>query len=64
MPSNKKAETRVPPIIHAYINDLVETGLYGTGPADVVRALIEAGIRDAIAKEIIKVRRTPQGEAD
>jgi hypothetical protein len=60
MAANKKAETRVSPEVHAYLQDLLETGAYGSTDADVVRTLIEAGIRDALAKNIIPVRRLPK----
>ena len=55
--ANKKAETRVSPEVQDYLRDLLDTGAYGSTDADVVRTLIEAGIRDAIARNIIPVRR-------
>jgi hypothetical protein len=55
--ANKKTEPRLPPITHKYLQDLADTGAYGKTPSDVARTLIEAGIRDALAKGIITVRR-------
>ena len=57
MAGNKKAETRVSPETHAYLQDILDTATYGSNMADVVRSLIEAGIREAIEKDIIAVRR-------
>lgn len=54
---NKKAETRVSPEVHAYLEDLRLTGAYGSTSADVVRTLIEMGVREALGKNIIAVRK-------
>jgi Arc/MetJ-type ribon-helix-helix transcriptional regulator len=56
--ANKKVEPRLTPIMHAYLRDLVETGAYGDSPSDVARTLIEIGIRDALAKKLIAIRKT------
>lgn len=54
--ANEKVQPRLAPTTHAYLRDLVKTGAYGTTPSDVARTLIETGIRDALAKNIISVR--------
>ena len=61
--ANKKAQPRLAPETLAYLQDLSETGAYGKNPSDVARTLIEAGIRDALARGIIAVRRRPADEA-
>jgi hypothetical protein len=58
--ANKKVEPRLLPETHEYLQDLVDTGTYGTNPTDVARGLIEEGIRRAIASKLIAVRRSPK----
>jgi hypothetical protein len=60
MVANRKAQPRLAPETLAYLQDLADTGAYGTNPSDVARTLIEAGIRDALAKGIIAVRRATE----
>lgn len=57
MPANRKVQPRLAPETIAYLRDLAQICAYGTNQSDVARALIEAGIRDALAKGIIAVRR-------
>ena len=57
MAENKPVHPRLPPITHDYLRDLADTGAYGSSPTDVARTLIEEGIRQALARKIIKVRR-------
>ena len=54
--ANKRAETRVRPIIHDYIADLVKIGAYGKGPAGVIRRFIEGGIAHALETGVIAKR--------
>ena len=54
--ANKKIDARLQPIMHAYLEDLARVGAYGRDKSDVARTLIEAGIRDAIEKQVIKAR--------
>jgi len=61
--ANKKIEPRLLPITHAYLQDLAETGTYGSNATDVARSLIEEGIRRAIADKIINVRREPAADS-
>lgn len=56
MAENKPIHPRLQPIMHDYLQDLVDTGAYGSNPTDVARTLIEEGIRQALAKKIIEVR--------
>ncbi len=57
MAENKPVHPRLPPTTHGYLQDLVDTGAYGSNPTDVARTLIEEGIRKALAEKIIKTRR-------
>jgi hypothetical protein len=56
MPPNDKIQPRLPPILHAYLEDLADTGMYGKSPSDVARSLIEEGIRRAVADKVIDKR--------
>jgi hypothetical protein len=47
--------------MHAYLQDLVDIGAYGSTPSDVARALIEEGIRRAISQGVIEKRRISRG---
>lgn len=62
MPRNKPVQPRLTATSHAYLQDLVETGAYGSNPTDVARTLIEEGIRRALKDRIIKVRRSKESE--
>jgi Arc/MetJ-type ribon-helix-helix transcriptional regulator len=55
--ANPKIQPRLSEIMHRYLDDLVEIGAFGSSPHDVARALIEAGIRDALSKNLIAVRK-------
>ena len=59
MAVNKKPQPRLSPETLAYLQDLAETGAYGGNPSAVARTLIEAGIREALTRGIIAVRRKP-----
>ncbi len=39
-----------------YIEDLVKTGTHGSDVTAVIRSLVEQGVRDAIDKQLIRVR--------
>ncbi len=54
--ANQKAECRLDPIMHAYLDDLVQIGAYGKDKTNVVRRLIERGIQDLLEKKIISPR--------
>ena len=53
---NDKVPLRIPPILHAYLNDLADLGTYGKGKNGVVRRFIEDGIRRAIEAGVIQKR--------
>lgn len=42
------------PVLHAYLVQLVHDGLYGNGPNDAARKLIERGISDLIDANKLK----------
>jgi hypothetical protein len=54
--ANQKAECRLDPIMHAYLDDLVQIGAYGKDKTNVVRRLIERGIQDLLEKKVIAIR--------
>ena len=54
MAENPKASTRLRPIIHHYLEELVKTGAYGKGKAGVIRSFIETGVRHAIESGVIE----------
>jgi hypothetical protein len=54
--ANPKAECRLDPIMHAYLDDLVKIGAYGKDKTNVVRSLIERGIQDLLEKKVIAPR--------
>jgi hypothetical protein len=55
MPS-PKADLRLPPIMHAYLEDLAKIGAYGKGKSGVMRRFIENGVRTAIERKVIPAR--------
>lgn len=55
MPS-RKAGLRLPPIMHAYLDDLAKIGAYGKGKSGVMRRFIENGVRTAIERKVISAR--------
>ena len=55
MPS-RKADLRLPPIMHAYLEDLAKIGAYGKGKSGVMRRFIENGVRAAIERKVILAR--------
>ena len=56
MARNPKAECRLAPINHAYLDDLAKLGPYGSGKSGVMRRFIENGIRDALEAKVIVPR--------
>ena len=56
MPTSPKADLRLSPIMHAYLDDLAQIGAYGKGKSGVMRRFIENGIKDALEKNVIKTR--------
>jgi hypothetical protein len=56
MADNPKASCRLAAINHAYLVDLAKLGPYGTGKASVMRRFIEAGIKEALEKQVIGKR--------
>jgi hypothetical protein len=55
----RKVQPRLPPLMHDYLQDLVDSGLYGKTPTSVAQKLIEDGIKQAIARNHID-RRKPK----
>jgi len=53
MAENPKASTRLRPVIHAYLVDLVKLGAYGKNKAAVVRRFIENGIIAALEAGVL-----------
>ena len=53
--ANDKVQPRLPPILHAYLEDLADLGVYGRDKADVARSLIEDGIKRALSDKLIEV---------
>ena len=60
MATNKPIQPRLTPATHAYLQDLADTGAYGSNPTDVARTLIEEGIRGALASKVIEVRHAEE----
>jgi hypothetical protein len=56
MARNPKAECRLAPINHAYLDDLAKLGPYGDGKSGVMRRFIENGIRAALEAKVIAPR--------
>jgi hypothetical protein len=59
-----KADLRLPPILHAYLEDLARLGAYGKGKTGVMRRFIEDGIQRALADKVIAVRHVDAFDAD
>ena len=58
MAENRKIQPRLLPETFAYLQELADTGAFGSTPTDVARTFIEEGIRRALANKIIKIRRS------
>ena len=58
--ANEKIQPRLAPIMHAYLQDLVDIGAYGKDKSAVARTLIEAGIRTALADNVIQPRKVAE----
>ena len=56
---NKKVQPRLEPLMHAYLQDLVDASFFGRTRTAVAQRLIEDGIRRAIAERVID-RRSPR----
>lgn len=54
--ANEKIPIRLPPILHAYLEDLADLGTYGKGKIGVARRFVEDGIREAVDKNVIPKR--------
>lgn len=55
-PEERKSDqlpVRIRPITRAYLQDLKETGAYGTSMADIMRRFTENGIRRALEAGVI-----------
>ena len=59
---NKKIQPRLDPLMHVYLQDLVEAKFFGRTPTAVAQRLIEDGIRRAIGERVID-RRFPRRAA-
>lgn len=57
MAINPKAAIRFPPIIHAYLDDLVEVGVFGKDRSSIIRRFVEEGIQAALKAQIIAPRK-------
>jgi hypothetical protein len=55
--ANPKAETRLDPIMHLYLEDVVELGAYGKDKAAVIRGFVERAVQDLLEKKIIQPRK-------
>jgi len=62
--ANRKIEPRLPPIMHAYLEDLAKLGAYGQGKSGVARRFIEDGIKKAIENKVIQTRTADDFEND
>ena len=51
--ANERVQPRLPPIMHAYLDALLDLGPYGKDKTDVARTLIEDGIKRALADGVI-----------
>lgn len=60
--ANKKMEVRLPPIMHAYLQDLADVG-YGNGKTGVARRFIENAVTNALETGIIEKRRAQEFES-
>lgn len=56
MTTSPKAQCRLEPITHAYLEDLARLGAYGKGKSGVMRRFIESGIKEALEKQVIQKR--------
>ena len=56
MTISPKAQCRLEPINHAYLEDLAKIGPYGKGKSGVIRRFIENGIKAALEAKIIPAR--------
>lgn len=61
--ANEKIPLRLPPILHDYLYDLADLGMYGKGKTDVVRRFVEDGTQKAIEKKVI-TKRTMKDYSD
>ena len=52
--ANERVQPRLPPIMHAYLEALLDLGPYGKDKTDVARTLIEDGVKRALADGVIK----------
>lgn len=62
--ADPKADLRLPKILHAYLEDLADLGIYGKGKSQVMRRFIERGIQDALGTGLITPKKAKDfGEA-
>jgi hypothetical protein len=54
--ANPKLEVRLPPVMHAYLEDLAAIG-YGRGKVGVARRFIENAITHALETKVIQTKR-------
>lgn len=52
--ANDRVQPRLPPIMHAYLEALLDLGSYGKDKTDVARTLIKDGVNKALADGVIK----------
>jgi hypothetical protein len=53
MAQSRRADLRLPRIIHAYLDELAKLGVYGRGRSGVMRRFIEQGIQTALEARVI-----------
>ncbi len=55
-PAKTQQLLNMPTPLWVYVEDLRQTGLYGTSVAAVIRTLVMRGVQDAITQRFIKLR--------
>ena len=60
--AKEKLQLRVPQITLDYLQDLLDSGVWGDDISEVGRRAIDAGIQKAIADGIISKRQKPKAE--
>ena len=64
MATNPKIEFRLPPIMHAYLEDLADMGAYGKGKTGVAKRFVEQGIANALDRKVIAPRSVADFDDD
>lgn len=64
MATNPKIEFRLPPIMHAYLEDLANMGAFGNGKTGVAKRFVELGVMNALDKKVIESRSIADFDVD